>query len=338
MEGEIYMKSFLTLSAMLLIGTALFAQVDEVMIGRTYIVKSPDGSGEVPLHLIGSLNPSLSVPDGTEFYVTEAYGNRDMFVVKYEGTAYEIDKKYFAEETAKSRAEREQSRSRSRTSNIINWLLVGVAAAGFVLMTRRNKKRVANAYVKYYAEKRREFPWLDNCIKEHYDPSDSMAGSDAGGKTVAMVIAFVVIVFIASFFFSRNLVAEAILVGGFFAAWEFLARRSTPDCSAYGSGDLTLECPSCHCPHAWGMVFEQNIVEGKSVSKTRTETTRTNQLGWETTEEKETKDVTYSGRVIREYKCDNCGHTYHGEDGEAWDNEPSQEGECYNPPKYAYTW
>jgi hypothetical protein len=108
---------------------------------------------------------------------------------------------------------------------------------------------------------------------------------------------------------------------------------------------LTLECPSCRCPHSWVMTAKDNIVENK---ETTTETIYRSGYGkgdffdsvsegFKKNGKEEKVKVVYTGRAIRDFKCLNCGHTERNEYNERWVNyEPDTGFREFNPPVTAW--
>ena len=94
---------------------------------------------------------------------------------------------------------------------------------------------------------------------------------------------------------------------------------------------LTLECPSCGCPHSWVLLHVEEIVENKETNY------HLNGRGGEKTD-----SIYFTGRSIKDFKCLNCGHTQHNEYDEEWrwprDRKDDKESEQYDydPPKPAW--
>jgi len=158
--------------------------------------------------------------------------------------------------------------------------LVVAAGIGFLLYKRSKAKKAANVpvFAAYYAEKRRQFPWLDKWLKENGDPSQARAT-------------------------------------------EFMASKDPSETvrdDNYEQG-LTLECPSCHCPHSWGMYRKELIVDKVEV-KTNVNTMFLNDdlAVQKAFREKKVIEALYSGRSIKDFKCQNCGHTEHNEYDTEW--------------------
>jgi len=204
-------------------------------------------------------------------------------------------------------------------SILVQILKTAAVVALFILLHIWNKSRSMGKYKAYYEEKRRKFAWLDNYLKKNPKAVKQGAGTDAWVATIFGVIALIGSLFILSFFIKSNLTAEIVsaslglfisFIIGLFMKKEVEANEA--------------ECPDCHCPHAWRMTGYQNIVESVDTTRRRTEITRTNELGWETTENRESVNKVYGGRVLKDFICDNCGHVARETEIKAWDNEPGQ--------------
>ncbi|MCL2187055.1 MAG: hypothetical protein FWB86_14585 [Treponema sp.] len=202
------------------------------------------------------------------------------------------------------------------TIQLLKTLIVVVL---FILIHVWNKYRSRGKYKTYYEDKRRKFSWLDNYLKNKPDAVKQGAGTDAWVGTIFGVILFFVSMFILSFIIRDRLTIEittaSIGLGTSFLIGLFMRKAVDPN---------EAECPSCHCPHAWRMTGTQNIVESSDTTRSRTEITRKNELGWETTEERVSTDTVYGGYVIKDYICDNCGHVSREKEIKAWNNMPSQ--------------
>ena len=186
------------------------------------------------------------------------------------------------------------------------FIFLAIVAVVVLLIIRRSKKRKAEnviVYAEYYAQKRKEFPWLDNWIKENGDPEQSRAK-------------------------------------------EFMAEKDPGELEP--EAGLTLECPSCGCPHSWVMLQKDSIVD--KVEKEVQETTTTikgggQDWGFGASDVTHTKSKTlgyiYHGRAIKDFKCFNCGHTEQNEYNEQWKSKDGNWGtgshiKTYHPPITAY--
>ena len=215
-------------------------------------------------------------------------------------------------------------------SFVIQIIKTVVVIALFVLLHKWNKSRSLGKYKTYYEEKRREFSWLDNYLKNNPNAVKEGAGTDAWVGTIFGIIVLLGSLFILSFIIKNNLTVEIVSTSLGLAIslmiGLFMKKEVEPN---------EAECPSCHCPKAWRMTGSQNIVESVDTTRRRTEITRTNELGWETTEERESLDKVYGGFEIKDFFCDNCGHISRETEGKAWDNEPNQNYQKVEQPKAA---
>jgi len=202
------------------------------------------------------------------------------------------------------------------TIQLLKTLIVVVL---FILFHIWNKYRSKGKYKTYYGDKRRKFPWLDNYLKNNPNAVKQGAGTDAWVATILGVIVFFISMFILSFITRNNLTAEIITasigLGTSFLIGLFMRKAVDPN---------EAECPSCHCPHAWRITGTQNIVESSDTTRSRTEITKKNELGWESTEERTSTDTVYGGYVIKDFICDNCGHVSREKETKAWNNMPNQ--------------
>ena len=295
----------------------------------------------------GLIEPSLHVPDGTEFKTGLKFGNR--FRVNHGDGNYEVEIAHFAEETAESIAERKKSKSRSGSRWLIQIAKTAVFVGLLVFMYKRNKTRSKKYYQAYYDKKRSEFAWLDNWLKGYPDIAADRAGEDSGFVTIFTIVAFIVSYLIAAFFIKSRNVGEIVMIALPVVFCELLGLytiRKKGQSTYESEKGLKLECPSCSCPHSYWMLQKENIVESE---ETTTETIKREGYGkgdfFDSALEGFKKDgteknvtVVYAGRSIKDFKCANCGHTEHNEYNERWVNSrPADEGKnVYNPPKMAW--
>jgi TPR repeat protein/uncharacterized membrane protein YbaN (DUF454 family) len=245
-------------------------------------------------------------------------------------------------------------------------ILVAIAAAVFIVLFRRNKTRSLRTFTAYYAQKRRDFPWLENWVKENGDPVPKRLKDDSG-TSISVAIVFFVVVVIVMLIFPKWIPLHIILLALTILVTEYNARGKTKNpgsLSGDKSGDdigsegdewgLTLECPSCHCPHSWVMPQKEVIVDGDSGSKTTT-TQRTTISGGDLGDvgaeaarrimgdnygdgTKVTETHNYYGREFKDFMCLNCGHhTERNEFSREWGSSCPDAGMRYfDPPKTAW--
>ena len=227
-------------------------------------------------------------------------------------------------------------------------LVLAAIIGGFILINKLNKIRAKKPYADYYAKKRKEFPWLDNWINENVNPAELRANEGASSSTVVSIILFVIFGVIGGIIllFSGSLVAFFVSVAIGLGIGELMARKNLKDPTILENEEvgLTLECPSCGCPHSWVLLEEENVVEE---IETTTETTTRSGYGqgdfidWSMEGFKQNgttvKETTvYYGRTERDFKCENCGHTEHNEYKAFWKYEPNSQHIVHNPPKPAW--
>jgi hypothetical protein len=225
---------------------------------------------------------------------------------------------------------------------------LAVIIGGYILLNQLNKIRAKKPYADYYARKRREFPWLDKWIKENVNPAELRASEGAGTKTATSFALFIVfggIGGIIAFIYGSWVVFFVFVAIGLLIS-ELIGRKHLKNPATLDNEEvgLTLECPSCHCPHSWVLLEEENIVE-----ESETVTTKTTRSGYgqgdlmdsllEGFKENGTtvKSITYYyGRSERDFKCLNCNHTEHREYKAQWTKYEPEEHIVHNPPKAAW--
>ena len=313
---------------------------DEPRHDSTWTVKAADGSGSVPLHTYNTGTMyELTVPDGTEVKIITKHGNayagNIRYEVEYEGGKYYVVDANIDNETAASKAERAASRRKSSMRWPIQ-ILKTLAFAGLLILSfKRNKARSLKYYNEYYNRKGREFPWLDNWLKQNSGIPLDRATGDSGAATVLTIVIFIASYFLAAIFIRSNAAGEIFMTALPVAACEvigFIMIRKKDQSAIQSTSGIMLECPSCHCPHSWTMLFSQNIVESQSTTETTTTTTQTDQYGSKSSKEEKSYRTVYAGRVIKDFKCENCGQTEHMDYTDAWGAPPDVKAHHYNPP------
>jgi hypothetical protein len=236
---------------------------------------------------------------------------------------------------------------------LIQLIQLVVIVGFFIMLYKWNKTRPLMAFKKYHAQKRGEYPWLENWIQKNGDPSEEMAEGASYTAVGAGVLVFLVLMIITYFIgeigkvgIVPTLVYLAIAAGVCF----LYTRKRAKNPGDYEGAELglTLECPSCHCPHSWVMTQKEEIVEGKETSQSVTTTTYKGagtDWGFGAGDLTHTKvgkaSHTYYGRSIKDFKCLNCGHTEQNEYAERWpmytsDNEKESGVYTFDPPKPAW--
>jgi SH3-like domain-containing protein len=229
-----------------------------------------------------------------------------------------------------------------------------------VIQYARNRIAATKTFNDYYKRKRRQFPWLDNWIKEkRINPSRIRGNSAANTPLIGAMLAYFGIAYVGGIIvnfiirsittmvlMSMNLIPndieEAIYmnIGQVIAIiiavvvsqkiWNEQIKKPSEEGQVQG---LTLECPKCHCPHSWVELARQYSVEGKS--RTTTTTTRVRESDGATTRSESSK-VSYYGKSTKDFKCLNCNHTHRGNYDETWDEMPSEKPVYYDPPLPAW--
>jgi hypothetical protein len=234
-----------------------------------------------------------------------------------------------------------------------------ILAAGFAasfILNKLGRARITKAYVDYYAKKRREFSWLENWIKENENPAEGRAVAVTSGGLFLVFLYFLVVEIItmiipSMFGLKKSIPFQIILLAAGIVVYEITSRKSAKNPGIEENANekgLTLECPSCHCPHAWVMTQKEEVVEGSNTSRTETTTTTKTKYGDDSTaasalfsgtktdtETTYKETTTYYGKTIRDFKCLNCGHTGHIKYSDSWSYEPKGGIQVFNPPKPA---
>ncbi len=323
---------------------------NRISLGRTYVLKSIDGSGNVPWYGDSSASsPSGTVPDGTEVIAKE-YAFTPMKVsVEYQGKIIYVERDNFAGETGTSIETRELALKESKQKGFLLDLLRMLPLITAVIICILFTKIIKRNYASYYALKRAEFPWLENWINQNRDPEPLRVKSAV--KTVRIIIIVAAVAgllgggllarIIRSFvkyegIFDNNAVIAAIINAIFLGIGIVITLPMTRHSLMKFSGvnGLGLECPICGCPHAWGLTASNVIVKKMESNKETHTTTTTTETKWKgtpdfinyaasgfkndgiktKTKEKNIKNIWIEGIDIYDFLCDNCKHTQHTEE------------------------
>lgn len=354
------MKKLLVVCVLMLTVTVLIAQSDdaavEVRAGGSYILKSTDGSGKVPLYEKESDKPALYIDEGRVVRSFQLSNGKDRFNFEYEYNKYYwVDVANAGEETAGSIASRLYQEQKSIFENPFFAILLIIIA--MILVHAGNKIYTKTILKKYYDEKLEKFEWFRNWVKNNPLYISSRTRIHAGFGLFVIQVVFwggFLLVYLFSEFILGGIfgvhigndtpVAMFSIYGGLLLIGELCAIKAigNPKTSMDRKYGGTLECPYCGCPHSWGMLFHHNIV---SDSKTITTTTwegddkhviyRKNIWGeWKSTL-KTRVDKYFYGTVIQDFQCANCNQKKHFEFGETWTNsKPDTNPKTFNPPEY----
>ena len=218
-------------------------------------------------------------------------------------------------------------------------------------------------YKKYYEKKRSEFTWLDNYIKEKGNPSKDRSSLQGRSGTRMWATGAFIIVFFIAFLISRkiagsmfpvessritdfpsyiiwllNFELKTILAGaaGVFVSmmvttWKLKEKDDNPGDFRAEPG-LTLECPTCHCPHSWVLLDTQFVLEEEV--RNREVTMRRSSGGLDHYSSK--VNLSFKGTTVKNFKCLNCNATHRGEFDSTWTSAPTGEITVYDPPKEAF--
>ena len=227
-----------------------------------------------------------------------------------------------------------------------------------------NRIAATKSFNAYYKEKRKQFPWLDNWIKDNkVKPASTRANSAANSPLFWIALAYIIIAFIGGYIANfiiggltswildsanvtppKFIEALYMYVGQFAAivAAVIVAQRmwnqhvKNPDAESQVAGQaLTLECPKCHCPHSYVQTFCQYTVTGKT---TTTETTTYVRESDGDTKRYESKKVEYKGTSIQDFVCLNCNHKHRAHNNNVYfgNERPNEAPVNYNPPLPAW--
>ena len=336
------MKKFLLVFLMLVIGTMAFAQTRELKNGHVYYLKSTDGSGQVPLYDKYKSSTNLYIPEGRTVFCRGFSSHDDdkvgitlSPVGEYEDKMYYVYKENIGEETERSK----RVGSGVGLALLIQFGKTGLIVLLIVLMYKRNKYRSVPKYKTYYNAKRKQFPWLVKWLKNYpeieKEKSIAEASTTALASTLSVIGILLLGMFVSFIIGFGGFLTEILCIVGAVVISELISRRWSNSknpgiLSVTGDEGLTLECPSCGCPHSWTLLGTQDFIKDISTSEKTITTTMSD--GSEKVE-KRTLTV-YYGRHTNDFKCDNCGHTIHGDEERSWvDDPPSTDYIKRDPPK-----
>jgi len=229
---------------------------------------------------------------------------------------------------------------------LIEFLTGAAMLVGVILWLRWNKNRTKKAIAAYYARKRKEYAWLDKWLNgQKFDVVQLRANEESGVSNLITIIVLGVVFLIALFIGKAVLfiALPAITLG----IIELIAWRTSKNPGNYTNGfnyGLSLECPSCHCPHAWVMTEKEKIWDSKVINTT-TQSGYQKNFTFNVYEKKTSTDesITFSGRSYSSFKCLDCGHHIERqeyEESETFNNYNPGDLESwhkfYNPPMPAW--
>jgi len=231
-------------------------------------------------------------------------------------------------------------------------LAIVAAVIAFLFIKDKKTSRFEKAVRAYYENKRREFPWLDNWINEWSKLNGDMIAArvkDVKGDNAFMTYYLFALPILVILIFPKWIPIHVILIAGSIFFSEFMSREKAKEPGEQerlGERGLTLECPSCHCPHAWVMTRKEVVIDGSDTSRSTTTTTTTTRVDSfesfshgvmnDSSKTKVRETTTYYGRDFRDFKCLNCGHTTVGEN--SWDGYSNPDSGVFNydPPMPAW--
>jgi hypothetical protein len=337
-------RFYLFIALLAVIALAMAACFRDIPNNTDWIVKAKDKSGSVMLY--GNADAKTfqtTIPDGSVVKGTESAGSvigesgwpEYIYKVEYEGKTYYIKEKDLRKQTKGSKAVLAEGNREFKDRKKKEWqqfgIWLGMVAVVFTGLYFWNRTRTIRALRKYYAKKRREFQWLDNYIKQKGDPSVNRAVNDSAQSVVMSIFVSIVLMIITYLIGKLNFTVVMVYMAISIVICVIMGIKNTvsPGKLYYlDIQDLTLECPSCHCPHSWGMKSKEVTVESEA---TIVETTKRD--GYE--DKTERGGTAYGVKTIIDFVCLNCGHSelneYHTQHR---DGRPSDEGmNRYNPIK-----
>jgi len=318
-------------------------------VKNVYTLKAADGGGKIALY-DNDGKVFMHVPDGTELTIFNE--KRDGRFKLYSSDLTKLgllDDKYYsltvdgadiAGETGASVKAGSNDTKRQFVHFIMPllyvcfaWLLI--VATRFILTTR-----AIGPYNRYYNKKRKEFPWLDNYIKNNGNPSKARASNKIGMR---IWITYVVLGVIILYHFYRywfmgvkqlqefsayaspfkTMLITAIVCLGFELVTMLRINPAKVNISDdHEEEGMSFECPKCKCPHSW-KIHHREISNVERV--TVTTTTKIKGGPGVVTRTKQSSNTFYRGDVEDDYVCECCGHTAHSSwSGNVGGDEPEQ--------------
>jgi len=229
---------------------------------------------------------------------------------------------------------------------LINLIILTAVYGLLFLKNKRAMPRKLKALTNYYETKRKEFTWLDEWLKKNPNTPQERVKSERSTSILLFAVYYAGVALVIIIFKKWTFVHFLLIAGTaiFFLIAEWLKK----DANTSLDTSFDIECPSCHCPHAWVMIREEKRGSGSSTSTSTTVSgTRSTDGGivgagmdsfysnFDKT--KTTTKTTYYYDLIQDFKCLNCGHTKQ----EVVYNidtsfQPDYGVEVFNPPKPAW--
>jgi len=214
---------------------------------------------------------------------------------------------------------------------LVGWV---VFIAILAVMYRVFKKNARKIFIDYYTQKRAQFPWLEEWIENNTNPAlpraDAATMNAISSTFWYTIIGCIVLGFLLSKFLNLPIGVEfVILLAVIFGSLKYAERLiKCPSYEATADPELTLECPSCGCPHAWQMVHmdvkvhEWETVDNSTTTKTWEEDASGKKVfGSEKTKTNIRITTYYTCNVKTDFECSNCGHAKQTEAVETWDRK-----------------
>ena len=226
------------------------------------------------------------------------------------------------------------------------YLLIATAVYAFIFIwNKMNKPKRLKALNNYYEKNRKEFPWLDNWLKQNPNVAEKRIESEKGTDILIFILLYVIVALIILIFRKWSFIHFLLIAGSviFFFLHKWMKKDAT-----YGGLEFELECPSCHCPHAWVMTRKETIRSGSSTSTSTTVSGTRSTEGGITgfgmnshlsnfDKSKTTSKTTYYYDIIKDFKCLNCGHIGRKEHNNLETSYPPAPGvEVFDPPKQSW--
>jgi hypothetical protein len=239
----------------------------------------------------------------------------------------------------------------------------------FVIYTKIAKR----PYRLYYEKKQSEHPWLKTWLEKNYDTVKILGKGDALMPKVIGILTPIALYLVIGFFFNRwfsSLLSDGVITYNYnaldffeiqkeglvafpvllaicwlvgFVAWILFkgtpGRVSISYDGIVPNSLLTLECPSCGCPHSWEMVYENYRVLSLKYDSSTYETKHWEEdqsgnkvLGSERTETNTYYYTFFTLHYQRDFVCHSCQHTVHEEER---DQYPRTLNHVYSPDEIA---
>ena len=261
-----------------------------------------------------------------------------------------------------------------------------IAVVAVFLFFLKNTAWVVRNYKAYYEEKRKAFSWLANWEKQNsIDTAKIRANECISGQILMSALVYfgisiaggwllnVIIRFISSTTFAvnwlpgdigyivyQNIGSVLALIVAFIVSNKIWEDNYTNPGSTEAPEGIALECPSCKCPHSWGLTRKKITIlkEWQEKKVTKTTTTRSQSAdsfgggaigqmfasAGSSSSTSTTVEIIehYEGKIDRAYQCLNCGTKNSKTENRHWTGKeggrdrPDETEELFDPQKPAW--